>query len=74
MPRPVEGVQIWDSRLVVLGPGGEDDRAAENLLSVVKRYFVRPLIAAQIYDGAGDHDLGAELLRLCDGSVGQFMP
>ena len=73
MPLPVKYFQLWERRLVVLRAGGKNDRASWNLLPVVKRDPVWTLVALQARDSVRHHDLRAELLRLRNGSIGEFM-
>src|SRR5271156_1444628 len=63
----------WDGRLVVLGSDGEHDRACPHRQPVIKSHLVGPLVALKAQDGVGDHDLRAELLRLRDRAVRQFL-
>src|SRR6266849_471082 len=70
-PRADEARRIVDAQFPVLSARGDDHGPREDAAAIGQHDRIRPMLAAQLLDLAGDIDAGAEFLGLHERAAGE---
>ena len=73
-PRPSNASRLGIARSPIARPTGHDDRPGRRAAAIGQLEREGARRAVESHDGARDHDLGPELLRLHEGPAGEGPP